>query len=181
MIRGLTGVAVVAAATLLTGDVLAVGAGGAQWREVAWPFLMDEWGTGRAFQCAQPSCGKPVSLYVRAKVGFCGCSSGVENDDHVDRVSDVGLIDGNSVALAPGESVAVGPMKGRARPYRVERQGEPQDVALAVALSNNCDAVVATAVTSRKLEPEQERAVYAFLNSETFLDWADANSGYQYR
>ncbi len=177
----------IAATALLTGDVLASGggvsvdAGGARWREVQWPFLMDEWGTGRAFQCTQPSCAKPVSVYIRTKVGMCGCSVGVEQDDHVDRVSDVDLINGRSVALASGTPVSFGKMKGLARPYRVENKGEPQQVALAVALSNNCDAVVATVFSGGRLDPEQERAAYAFLDSDTFLKWADANSGYSYR
>lgn len=187
MMRALTGLAPIALAGLLSGDVLAVGAGlsvsagGAQWREVQWPFLMDEWGTGRAFVCAAPSCASPVRVYIRTKVGMCGCTIGVEQDDHVDRVSDVDLINGRSVALAPGEPITIGKMKGRTRPYRVENQGEPRQIALAVALANQCDAVVATVLPGRELKPEQERAAYAFLNSETFLTWAEANSGYQYR
>jgi hypothetical protein len=187
MIRALARLVAIAAAAFLTGDVLAIGAGvsvdagGAQWREVQWPFLMDEWGTGRAFQCTQPFCPKPVSVYVRTKVGMCGCSVGVEQDDHVDRVSDVDLINGRSVALASGTPVSFGRMKGLSRPYRVENKGEPRQVALAVALSNNCDAVVATVVPGRELDAEQKRAAYAFLNSDTFLHWAEANSGYSYR
>ncbi len=40
---------------MLGGDARTVGTGGsdglAQWVEVAWPFPLDQWGTGRAFRC----------------------------------------------------------------------------------------------------------------------------------
>jgi hypothetical protein len=185
MMAPLLRVLAVAFAGLLSGDVLAIGAGvsvaagNAQWREMQWPFLMDEWGIGRAFQCAPPYCSAPVSMFLRTKVGMCGCTVGVEQDDHVDRVSDVDLINGRSVALAPGRPVTIGSMKGLARRYRVENAGEPRRVALAVALSNNCDAVVATVLARRELEPAQERAAYDFLHGEAFLRWAQAMSGYR--
>ena len=78
------------------------------------------------------------------------------------------------------ESKPSGRFKGRARPYRIGNAGAPR-LALTVALANNCDAVVATVLPGRALEPDQERAVYALLNSEAVLRWAEANSGYQYR
>ncbi len=27
------------------------------WTEIDWPFLLDQWGTGRAFRCEGPGCG----------------------------------------------------------------------------------------------------------------------------
>ncbi len=62
------------------------------WTEVKWPFLIDQWGLGRAFQCRAPACGSDVVLYLRAKVGFCNCTTGVAEDDEIDRVGDLELI-----------------------------------------------------------------------------------------
>src|SRR5882757_396150 len=62
------------------------------WREIAWPFPRDGWPAGRAFRCAVDSCGDAIELYVRPKIGFCNCDSGVADDDEVDRVADLDLI-----------------------------------------------------------------------------------------
>ena len=47
------------------------------WTEADWPFAVDEWGKGKAFRCAATQCGEEVNLYIRAKIGFCNCSTGV--------------------------------------------------------------------------------------------------------
>jgi hypothetical protein len=47
------------------------------WAEVRWPFPIDQWGTGRAFVCKAADCGTEVSLYLRAKLGSCNCTTGV--------------------------------------------------------------------------------------------------------
>ena len=50
------------------------------WTEVGWPFPLDQWGRGRAFQCKAADCGREVKLYLRAKIGFCNCATGVADD-----------------------------------------------------------------------------------------------------
>src|SRR5712691_12522540 len=60
--------------------------------EVKWPFLMDQWGLGRAFQCKAEHCGTEVNVYVRAKIGFCNCATGVSDDEELERVGDVDLL-----------------------------------------------------------------------------------------
>src|SRR6185312_14579499 len=60
------------------------GAGAVIWREISWPFPRDGWPAGRAFRCE--SCGG-IELYVRPKIGFCNCDTGVADDDEVDRVT----------------------------------------------------------------------------------------------
>ena len=50
------------------------------WSEVRWPFPIDQWGTGRAFNCKAADCGGAAKLYLRAKIGFCDCTSGVADD-----------------------------------------------------------------------------------------------------
>src|ERR1700694_200305 len=46
------------------------------WTEVKWPFPLDQWGVGRAFVCRAADCGREVDLYLRAKLGFCNCTTG---------------------------------------------------------------------------------------------------------
>ena len=41
------------------------------WTEIDWPFLLDQWGTGKAFRCRALDCGSDVEVYLRAKIGFC--------------------------------------------------------------------------------------------------------------
>src|SRR5215475_6875307 len=86
-------------AGLLARDAATVGLAGADsqggratWTEVKWPFPLDQWGTGRAFRCAPADCGADVDLYLRAKLGFCNCATGVSDDAELDRVGDLELL-----------------------------------------------------------------------------------------
>src|ERR1700688_896511 len=90
--------------------------GNADWQEIAWPFLRDAWPAGRAFRCRAAACGEGVELYVRPKIGFCNCDSGVADDDEVDRVADLDMISPNFVPRAGGRVVRVAGMSRRARP-----------------------------------------------------------------
>src|ERR1700743_1668054 len=63
------------------------------WREISWPYPRDGWAAGRALRCE--GCGgdlRGVELYVRPKIGFCNCTTGVTDDEEVDRVADLDLI-----------------------------------------------------------------------------------------
>ena len=59
------------------------------WAEERWPFPIDQWGTGQAFGCAAERCGRQLHLYLRAKIGFCRCATGVSDDDEIERVGDL--------------------------------------------------------------------------------------------
>src|ERR1700712_2116193 len=85
------------------------------WREIAWPFPRDGWPAGRAFRCDTALCGGEVELYVRPKIGFCNCDSGVADDDEVDRVADLDLLSERFAAPEPGRVVQVADMVGRIR------------------------------------------------------------------
>jgi hypothetical protein len=50
------------------------------WTEAAWPFPIDQWGQGWAYQCKASDCGVDVNLYLRPKIGFCNCQTGVADD-----------------------------------------------------------------------------------------------------
>jgi hypothetical protein len=147
------------------------------WSEVKWPFLLDQWGAGRAFRCAAKQCGREVHVYLRAKIGFCRCATGVSDDDEIDRVGDVELIGDDYKPLASGRPITAGVLVGRARLFLVERPYQSRVSVLAVALANKCDAIAATIVAEPDIQAEQERAALEFLRSNTVQHWAQTNTG----
>ena len=147
------------------------------WSKEKWPFPIDQWGTGEAFGCASAQCGGGVHVYLRAKIGFCRCATGVSDDDEIERVGDVGLIGADYAALAPGQPVAAGILAGRERLFRVLRPLRPPISVLEVALSNKCDAIVATVLAERDMEAAQENAALEFLRGDIVQHWAAANTG----
>lgn len=147
------------------------------WTEVAWPFLLDEWGKGKAFQCRAADCGAEVNLYVRAKIGFCNCTTGVSDDDELDRLSDFNLMGENIANLGAGRPVSVAWMKGRSRGYAVAKPVRAGKSALSVAFNDRCDAIVATAVLDNDRPDTVEPKVLEFLNSKTVMRWAEVTLG----
>ncbi|MBV8752342.1 MAG: hypothetical protein JO328_05730 [Hyphomicrobiales bacterium] len=147
------------------------------WNEVAWPFLMDQWGKGKAFQCKPADCGTEVNLYLRAKIGFCNCTTGVSDDDELSRVGDIGIIGGNVSPLAPGRAITVASMKGRSRPYVVAKTFPSAESALEMALNEHCDAVVATVIVARGAAAPLEQPALDFLASDVALRWAERTLG----
>ena len=143
------------------------------WTEVAWPFPIDEWGKGKAFSCRAADCGTEVNIYVRAKIGFCNCTTGVADDVELERLSDFDLVGGRVAALNDGGPIAVGWMKGRSRAYGISDSRS----ALSVAFNNDCDAIVATAVLGRDRRVELEPQVIGFLNGNIVLQWAKTTLG----
>lgn len=156
----------------------AVAAGpSAMFAEVHWPFLLDQWGTGRAFRCE--ACGTEFSIYVRAKVGFCNCTTGVADDIEIDRVADFDLFPGPVTPLAAGWPVTVGWMKGRARPFVVDGPQGARSYLLTVALSNKCDGVIATAASKEPITADAVQATLEELASPVVLDFVQASTGLQ--
>jgi hypothetical protein len=147
------------------------------WTEVKWPFLMDEWGIGRAFQCKAETCGTDVALYIRPKIGFCNCTTGVTDDDDLDRVGDLSLLSDKFVGLAEGHPVVVDEMTGRSRPYEVRLPLWRSQTAIAVVLHAKCDAVVATIVADREHLVDAEQQALAYLGGETVQHWAKVTLG----
>ena len=137
------------------------------WAEVAWPFASDPWGRGKAFRCAAADCGAEVSVYIRPKLGFCNCTTGIADDEDLDRMGDLALVGGETAPLGAGRAVAIGWMTGRARAYALATDRS----ALSVAFNDRCDMVAATVVVPRDASTAIEPHVLAFLNSETVLDW----------
>lgn len=147
------------------------------WVEVQWPFPMDEWGKGKAFRCTAADCGAEVNLYIRAKIGFCNCTTGVSDDDELTRLSDFSLMGDKLSVLGPGHPIAVAWMKGRSRSYTVAGTFRAGQSALAVAFNDHCDAIVATVVAAHDRPTIIEPSVIEFLNSKTILSWAEVTLG----
>jgi len=147
----------------------------AAWRETQWPFLLDQWGTGKAFRCPAAACGDGLTIYLRPKIGFCNCTTGVSDDAELDRVGDIELIGEKFAPLGDGRPIAVAWMTGRSRAYAVD--GPRPRKALALAFNDKCDVVVATVVGARVLPPDAERLAIAFLNSKPVLRWVEASLG----
>jgi hypothetical protein len=148
----------------------------AGWTEAKWPFLLDQWGTGKAFACGPEECGAKVDVYVRPKIGFCNCLTGVSDDAELERVADTDLVSPKTRPIGPSQPVTIGPMKGLARPYGVS-DGETADALLSVAYNNECDVVVAVVTVGDADPAAVTPKLVAFLGSEPMLRWARKELG----
>jgi hypothetical protein len=147
------------------------------WTEVSWPFPMDEWGKGKAFRCGAKDCGVEVNFYIRPKIGFCNCTTGVSDDNELDRLSDFNLMGDKPSVLGPGRPIRVAWMKGRSRSYTVADAYRARRSVLAVAFNDRCDAVVATVIIDHDSPGAIEPSVIDFLNSQTVIRWAEQTLG----
>jgi hypothetical protein len=188
--RKSTAVAVVAA-FLLGGGVGAfalhaarsLDRGGAQqpakpvWTEVPWPFLVDQWSKGKAFECKAADCGTEVNLYLRAKIGFCNCTTGVADDEELERLSDFDLMGRQIAPLGDGRAISVAWMKGRSRAYAISGPARGGKSGLSIAFNDRCDAIVATVVVGHGRPAAIEPAAIEFLNGSTVRRWAEVTLG----
>jgi len=142
------------------------------WHEVHWPFPMDQWGKGTAYRCKAADCGTEIKVYLRPKIGFCNCKTGMSDDADLDRVGDFDLFGGALYAEAPGQPIKVAWMTGRSRPFAIRSARQSQATILTIGLHENCDALVATAVLERGQLAAVEPIVMDFLNSKTMMEWA---------
>ena len=149
---------------------------GMHWREIAWPFPRDGWPAGRAFRCDVAGCGAGVELYVRPKIGFCNCDTGVADDDEVDRVADLDLISARFAPLEAGNAVRLADMTGRSRSYDLKMSDGSQHAAVGIALSHRCDLLVAVAQGSAT-PSELQREALAYLASGEIHRWMLASLG----
>jgi hypothetical protein len=142
------------------------------WVETKWPFPMDQWGEGRAFQCNAADCGSDLRLYIRAKIGFCSSTIGVADDTELERLSDFDFMKG-AVARGGGHEIAVAWMKGRLRTYAITGA---RTTATSIAYNNDSDALIATVVADGA-EPAAEPIVIAFLSGEPMRRWVTKTLG----
>lgn len=147
------------------------------WTEVAWPFPIDQWGKGKAYRCSAADCGAEANLYLRAKIGFCNCTTGVSDDEELDRIGDHDLIGKKLAPLAPGQQIKIAWMKGRSRLFAFNDPERKTQSAISVGFNDRCDAMIATVVVGHDKPALLEASVIAFLNSDRVLKWAEVTLG----
>jgi hypothetical protein len=140
------------------------------WREIAWPFPRDGWPAGRAFRCATELCGDEIELYVRPKIGFCNCDSGVADDDEVDRVADLDLMSERFVPVEPGKVIRIADMQGRLRSYDLQMADGSRHTAVGIAVSRRCDLLVAVA-QGKGTASGVQRVALDFLALDAVTQW----------
>ena len=148
----------------------------ANWREIAWPYPRDGWPAGRAFRCAAESCGGEVEVYVRPKIGFCNCDTGVADDEEVDRVADLDMISPRFAPREPGGVTKIAGMPGRIRTYDPNMPDGARHSAIGIAVSKRCDVLVAVA-QGNGTAPGVQRAALEFLASGEIERWMIAAMG----
>jgi hypothetical protein len=149
------------------------------WAEVKWPFLLDQWGIGKAFVCMPADCGSTIDVYIRPKIGFCNCSTGVSDDAELERVADTELVGPGIRPLDPGRPIKIGWMQGLSRAYRISEDGTAESL-LSIAFNDECDVVVAVAKADNGDPAVVEPAVIAFLNSRPLMLWAKKELGLEF-
>jgi hypothetical protein len=149
------------------------------WTEAKWPFLQDQWGIGKAFVCMPADCGVKIDVFIRPKIGFCNCSTGVSDDNELERVADTDLVSQKVRPLGPGNPVKIGWMRGLSRPYRVSDE-KPNERLLSVAFNDECDVVVALASLGNGDPTVVAPAVMSFLNSTPMVLWAKKELGLEF-
>ncbi|MGA7325276.1 MAG: hypothetical protein WBX25_12505 [Rhodomicrobium sp.] len=152
------------------------------WQEIAWPFLRDAWPAGKAFRCVADECNKGDEVYVRPKIGFCNCTTGVDGDDEVDRVTDLDLISENFVPVQAGKETNFAGMAGRMRYYTIQLPDGTTRQATGFAVSHGCDVIVAVlqrmspGLASRP-EAQIEVSALTLLSSKEVADWLYSTLG----
>ena len=152
------------------------------WTETKWPFLRDQWDIGKAFVCMPADCGVKIDVFVRPKIGFCNCSTGVSDDSELERVADTDLVSPKVRPLGPGSPVKVGWMKGLSRSYLVSDESDEKTNGrlLSVAFNDECDVVVALATLGKGDPAAVEPAVISFLRSMPMVLWAKKELGLEF-
>ena len=170
-ICSITALLLVILSSLQPADPTPVEQSHAIWIETKWPFLIDQWGEAKSFQCKAAECGAELNLYIRAKIGFCSNATGIADDDELERLSDFDFMNGRAIALAPGHQINVAGMKGRIRAYETVNSVHSPTYAVSIAFNNNSDALVATVVINGGNPAAMEPVIIQFLNGRTIRRW----------
>ena len=156
----------------------AAGAVRPAWSEVPGPSRWTSGARARRSAARRPIAAPKSPSIVRAKIGFCNCTTGVSDDEELDRIGDFDLLGNKLAALGPGRPIAVAWMKGRSRAFTIsgERAGRPSRHSRS-ASTTTAMPIVATAVLGHEQPAAIEPAVLEFLNSKTVLHWAEVTLG----
>ena len=99
--------------------------------------------------------------------------TGVVEDSEVDRVTDIDLLDENFTPVADGTKVRITDLAGRARLYRLKGKDGKPVLAEGIAVSLNCDLVVAIVVGNRLDDPAVRKQAHEFIESNTVQVWVN--------
>jgi hypothetical protein len=146
------------------------------WDDTGWPFPQDQWNAGRAFVCQPADCGVRIDVFIRPKIGFCNCSTGVSDDAELERVSDTALLTRETAPLGSGRPIKVAWMEGRSRAYR----SAAGPSLLSIAFNDECDAVVAVARLDTGDPAVIEPAVLKLLNTRPVVLWTKKELGLEF-
>ncbi len=137
----------------------------AGFRPIHWPLPADAWPPGRAWT------GNELDVYVRLKAGLCSdCTTGVTTDEALDRAVDIDRLDPRFVSAQPGRRARVTDLFGRARLYRHKMHNGAPRFAEGIAVSHECDLVVAI-VDGNMADERTRKTAYRFLESNTVQVW----------
>jgi hypothetical protein len=109
-------------------------------------------------------------VYVRPKIGFCNCDSGVADDDEVDRVADLDLMSERFAPLEPGRVIRIADMPGRSRAYALTMSDGSPHSAIGIAVSHRCDLLVAVA-QGKGPARDLQRVALEFLGASEMTGW----------
>ena len=117
-----------------------------------------------------------MNVYLRAKIGFCNCTTGVADDDDVDRMGDLALV-GEASPLGTSRPISIASMEGRSRAYTLNARNPHGKTAISVVFNERCDMIAATAVLGHDRPAAIEPSVIEFLNGNTVMRWAEITLG----
>jgi hypothetical protein len=146
------------------------------WEAIPWPFARDAWPPGRAFRCNAATCNMGMEVYVRPKMGFCNCTTGVSDDGEVDRITDLDLISERFGPVTAGKEVRFAGLPGRSRYYTLEMPDGKARAAAGLAVSHRCDVIVAVTQGQAATSAEQERAALELLSSSELTKWVRSST-----
>jgi hypothetical protein len=175
--RSLAPAAMLAATIALLPAALVAAGTQPVWTELTWRFPIDQWGSGKTFRCRARDCGREIDIHLRAKIGFCNCTTGIADDEELARIADFDLFGDRALALAPGRAVRVRAMTGRSRLYAIVASPAQEKAILTIGLNRRCDAIVATVLVESGTPADLEPTVLDFLSSDTVARWTRTTFG----
>lgn len=160
-----------------------------RWKETQWPFVLDEWGFGRAFVCMPADCGERIEVFIRPKIGFCNCTTGVSDETELERVADTDLVSPAVRPLGAATAVRIAWMNGLTRTYAVPGGGPPGRLPsgaappgqlVSIAVNDECDVVVALARIGTADPDRAAAAAVAFLRTPPVVLWVKKELGLEF-
>ena len=118
-----------------------------------------------------------MTLYVRAKIGFCNCTTGVADDAELERIGDLDLLGGKAFAHGRRPSHRRR-LDERPQPILCARVRQPaRQIRIVDRLQRSLRRHCCHRVVANDRPDIVEPGVIAFLNSPTVMRWAEVTLG----